>query len=62
MARIGGNPRLSDHQFQPIGDESLTAHLQVRITASQMAQLKSRPDWASWLRRVLADALAKDAS
>lgn len=59
MAREGGNPVLKDYQYQAAGDEPLTSHLQVKLTASQLKAIKQIPKWQEWVRSLLADALAE---
>ncbi len=50
MARSAGNPSLSNHFIQPIGNTALKGHLQLRIDPEDLAKLKALPNWREILR------------
>lgn len=62
MARNGGNPELDKYKFVAAGDEPLVAHLQIKIAPSQLEALKRKPRWQDWVRSVLENALASEAT
>ncbi len=57
MPRIGGNPDLVHHQFQPKGDESNNVRLGLWISQSMMEALKAKPNKNEFVRQAIAQAL-----
>ena len=45
-----GNPDLSRHFIQPIGDSALLGHLQLRVDPEDLAKLKALPNWRDLVR------------
>jgi ATP-dependent helicase YprA (DUF1998 family) len=61
MARPGGNPKLTQHQFTTDRPEPLSKQLQLRITESMWAELKDLPDWREFVRQAIQAKLEADA-
>lgn len=61
MARPGGNPELTEHQFTTDRPEPLSKQLQLRITESMWAQLQTLPDWREFVRDAIQAKLEADA-
>lgn len=58
MARIGGNPELGEYKFKsPAGRESNNKHLQLMVSESMLAKIKSIPGWQNFVRCAIASAL-----
>jgi hypothetical protein len=54
MARPGGNPELSKHQFSTDKDEPCTAKLTLRLPPSQYEKLQTLPNWQEKVREAIA--------
>ena len=58
-----GNPGLGKHFIQPMGDNPLLGHLQLRIDSEDLSKLKNLPNWRDILRskiRELVESLHSD--
>jgi hypothetical protein len=58
MDRRVGNPELSKHFIQPMGDNALLGHLQIRIDSQDLAKLKNLPNWREILRSKIREIVA----
>ena len=58
MDRRVGNPDLDKHFMQPMGDNSLLGHLQIRINSEDLAKLKNLPNWREILRSKIREIVA----
>jgi hypothetical protein len=53
-----GNPDIDKHFIQPMGDNPLLGHLQVRIDSQDLAKLKELPNWREVLRIKIREIVA----
>jgi hypothetical protein len=60
MDRRVGNPDLDKHFMQPMGDNALLGHLQMRINSEDLAKLKNLPNWREILRSKIREIVAGD--
>lgn len=58
MDRRVGNPKLNKHFIQPMGDNALLGHLQIRIDSQDLAKLKNLPNWREVLRIKIREIVA----
>lgn len=60
MARKGGNPELSKHQYTPQGPESFNTHLGLRVQKQHKELLAFLPGWPSLVREAIAKILEEN--
>lgn len=58
MVRVGGNPGLGEYRFKrPEGRESNNKHLQLMVSESMLAKIKTIANWQDFVREAISRAL-----
>jgi len=60
VPRPGGNPKIKDYAFKTDRNESLTAHLSMRVTPSMLEEIKTKDNWTEFVRSAIAKALKEE--
>ena len=60
MARIGGNPALTNYQYTTDKDEPCTAQMNVRVAPSRLEKLKAVKDWQEKVREKIEEILGEN--